>query len=150
VGTEDSRQAKKESSGNDGAVESLEIQRQDFHPFQRSLEISQRRRDSHISTAPAVSPWTGQNVGKGKKRGLWKSGNPKSGFPLSHSPGSSLRRKVEDHLKQTSMRAERIGSAMPARSFHAHPALETNLRFMLILRLENAASRCKFFGVPWF
>jgi hypothetical protein len=44
-----------ESCGNGGAVESLENQEQVSHPFHSSLEISQGRRDFHISTAPAVS-----------------------------------------------------------------------------------------------
>jgi len=61
----------KTSCGNGGAVESVEIQRQDFPSSHRALEISQRRRDSHIPTAPATRPW--------------KSGKPKAGFPLSHS-----------------------------------------------------------------
>ena len=44
---------------------------QDFPSSHRFLEISQRTRDSHIPTAPATRPW--------------KSGKPKTGFPLSHS-----------------------------------------------------------------
>src|SRR5579863_4126281 len=54
----------KESCGNDGAVESVEIQKQDFPSFHSSLEISQRRRDSHIPTAPvtrAVQKWKTKN-----------------------------------------------------------------------------------------
>ena len=38
------------SCGNAGAVESLENQRQVFHPSHRPLEISQTRRDSHFPT----------------------------------------------------------------------------------------------------
>jgi hypothetical protein len=44
-----------ESCGNAGAVESLEIQGQDFRPSHRSLEISHKTRDSHIPTAPTVA-----------------------------------------------------------------------------------------------
>ena len=51
-----------ESRGNGGAVESLENQEQVSHPFHSSLEISQGRRDSHISTAPAVSGQTENRV----------------------------------------------------------------------------------------
>jgi hypothetical protein len=51
-------------------VESVEIQKQDFPSSHRSLEISQKPRDSHIPTAPATR--------------RWKSGKPKAGFPLSH------------------------------------------------------------------
>jgi hypothetical protein len=61
---------KQESCGNGGAVESVEIQKQDFPSSHRSLEISQERRDSHIPTAPATR--------------RWKSGKPRAGFPLSH------------------------------------------------------------------
>ena len=43
-----------ESCGNDGAMNRLENQNQVFHPLHSSLEISQRRRDSHISTAPTT------------------------------------------------------------------------------------------------
>src|SRR2546426_7566568 len=52
---------KEESCGNGGAVESVEIQRQDFPSSHRSLEISQRTRDSHIPTAPATRPWKVEN-----------------------------------------------------------------------------------------
>jgi len=62
---------KKKSCGNGGAVESVEIQNQDFPSFHRSLEISPTTRDFHIPTAPTTRPW--------------KSGKPKAGFPLSHS-----------------------------------------------------------------
>jgi hypothetical protein len=133
-----SKQAQEERCGNAGAMESLEIQKQDFHPFHSSLEISHEQRDSHIPTARAVSIGNRENRETGKKCGPWKSGNPKTGFPLSHRP-DSLRRKEPNQLRPNSERAERMRSLMPARvSFHAHPALETNSRFMLILRLENA------------
>jgi hypothetical protein len=46
---------KEESCGNGGVVESVEIQKQDFPSSHRSLEISQKPRDSHIPTAPATS-----------------------------------------------------------------------------------------------
>ncbi len=62
---------KKESCGNDGTVESVEIQRQDFPSSHRSLEISQRTRDSHIRTAPAAQL-------------LWESGKTKK--QVSHFP----------------------------------------------------------------
>ncbi len=61
-----------ESYGNAGAMESLEIQEQDFHPFHRSLEISQKARDSHIPTAPTVGVYGRKQsseigtVGRGK------------------------------------------------------------------------------------
>src|SRR5579863_3485791 len=43
----------REGYGNGGAVESVEKQKQLSHSFHRPLEISQRRRDSHIPTAPS-------------------------------------------------------------------------------------------------
>ncbi len=45
-----------EGRGNAGAVESVENQTQVFPASHRPLEISQERRDSHISTAPATIP----------------------------------------------------------------------------------------------
>ena len=60
-----------ESCGNGGAMESVESQKQASPSFHSPLEISPKsRRDSHIPTAPATTPW--------------KSGKPKAGFPLSH------------------------------------------------------------------
>jgi len=53
--------------------------KQDFPSSHGSLEISQKRRDSHIPTAPATR--------------LWKSGKPKTGFPLSHSHLSQIETK---------------------------------------------------------
>jgi hypothetical protein len=41
------------------------------HASHRPLEISQKQRDSHISTAPTCAGW--------------KSGKPKAGFPLFHA-----------------------------------------------------------------
>ena len=41
-----------EGCGNGGAVDSMEKQKQLSHSPHRALEISQRRRDSHIPTAP--------------------------------------------------------------------------------------------------
>ena len=70
AGTRGNHEMKQESCGNGGAVESVEIQKQDFPSSHRSLEISQERRDSHIPTAPATR--------------RWKSGKPRAGFPLSH------------------------------------------------------------------
>jgi hypothetical protein len=43
------------SCGNAGAVESVESQKQAYHPFHEPLgNPAKRRRDSHISTAPAA------------------------------------------------------------------------------------------------
>jgi len=46
---------KKKSCGNGGAVESVEIQNQDFPSFHRSLEISPTTRDSHFPTAISLT-----------------------------------------------------------------------------------------------
>jgi hypothetical protein len=45
--------ARKQSCGNDGAVESLENQPQVFHPSHRPWKS---RRDFHIPTAPTTNP----------------------------------------------------------------------------------------------
>src|SRR5450755_3175569 len=63
-------QGNEESCGNGGVVESVEIQERDFPSSHRSLEISQKPRDSHIPTAPPTR--------------RWKSGKTKAGFPLFH------------------------------------------------------------------
>jgi hypothetical protein len=65
-------------------VESVENQTQVFHASHRPLKIPQNRRDFHISTARACT--------------AWKSGKPKTGFPLSH-PGA--RDDNDDSLSQT-------------------------------------------------
>jgi len=44
-----------ESCGNDGAMESVESQKQPSHSFHELLgNLARSRRDSHISTAPAT------------------------------------------------------------------------------------------------
>jgi hypothetical protein len=89
------------SCGNGGAVESVESQQQAFHPSHRSLEISPKPRDSPISTTPATRPYIDETKANRKKNcGPWESGNPKPGFPLSHSP-DSLRRK-ENSIQEKS------------------------------------------------
>jgi len=125
--------------GNDGAVERVENQKQVSHPFHRPLEISQRARDSHIPTAPAILIGLRENRGTGKNCGPWKSGNPKAEFPLSHRP-DSLRRKEGDRFEQAPEGAERKPVSAAARlRFQYHLALETKDDFSIILRLENAA-----------
>jgi hypothetical protein len=49
----------------------MEKEKQLFRSFNRPLEISRKARDSHIPTA--------------QLRSGWKSGKPKSGFPLFHA-----------------------------------------------------------------
>src|SRR6266550_3688221 len=69
------KHGKKESCGNAGAVESVESQKQASPSFHSPLEISPRT--GEIPTFPQL-----------RRRGGWKSGKPKAGFPLSHRPDS--------------------------------------------------------------
>src|SRR5579863_10516819 len=63
----------REDCGNGGPVESVEKQKQLFPSFHRPLEISQKRRDSHITTAPGggpkLKPKTGREEDDGRGRG---------------------------------------------------------------------------------
>src|SRR5579863_5653139 len=63
----------REDCGNGGPVESVEKQKQLFPSFHRPLEISQKRRDSHIPTAPGggpkLKPKTGREEDDGRGRG---------------------------------------------------------------------------------
>src|ERR1035438_1419303 len=65
-----------EGGGNAGAVESGQNQTQVLPVSHYPLKIPQNRRDSHISTAPACT--------------AWKSGKPKTGFPLSHPAHATM------------------------------------------------------------
>ncbi len=47
-----------ENCGKDGAVETVENQKQVFHRSHRPLEIPQKRRDSHFPTVPATATYT--------------------------------------------------------------------------------------------
>src|SRR6266851_4939106 len=84
---------RKKSCGNAGSVERVENQTQVFHSSHRPLEISPTPRDFHIPTAQAGR--------------AWKSGKPKSGFPLSHTRPApmttiSFRKNQSQNQKQTS------------------------------------------------
>src|SRR5260370_42396315 len=65
------KKSRTESCGNDGPVETVESQKQASPCFHRPLEISPRA--GEIPTFPQL-----------RRRGGWKSGKPKTGFPLSH------------------------------------------------------------------
>jgi len=145
------RAQKKKSCGNAGSVETVENQRQVFHSSHRPLEISPTARDFHIPTAPAGR--------------AWKSGKPKSGFPLSPTRPATMttipfktskskpnlaasggqkrnQRRRASRRKVSSPYARfpgspRIGNESP---FQAHSALEINIDFRLTFGLENAAS----------
>src|SRR5579862_9965506 len=107
-----------EGRGNAGAVESVENQTAVSHASHRPLEISQRRRDSHISTAPACAGW--------------KSGKPKPGFPLFHAAQAMMTTAAVSNPKFE----ERKSAA--TRPPHSSSVLTRSPDFMLILRLENA------------
>ena len=99
--------------GNDGVVESVENQPQVFHASHRPLKISQNRRDFHIPTAPACA--------------AWKSGKPKTGFPLSHPAHATTMTVLVCKLKDQRKEVGRYAAS----SFSCPD-------FMLILQLENA------------
>ena len=88
------RLAAPEGYGNADGVETVEIQQQDFHRSHSVLEISRKRPDSHIPTAPTVCARVLAKQLRLKNWVRWKSGNPKAGFPLSHRT-DGLRRKEE-------------------------------------------------------
>jgi hypothetical protein len=80
------------SCGNGGAMESMESQTQAFH-LSTAPWKSRPNRHSHIPTAPATRAYIDKTKANRKKNcGPWENGNPKPGFPLSHSP-DRLRRK---------------------------------------------------------
>jgi hypothetical protein len=103
-------------------MEREEKQKQLFLSFHSPLGISQKARDSHIPTALL--------------RPGWKSGKPKSGFPLSHA-GLATTATVCSDLKPKNKKGDR-----PLRGllliFQDHLVLETGTDFRSILRLENA------------
>jgi hypothetical protein len=113
--------ASPEGRGNGGAVESVENQKQVSHPFHRPLEISQTRRDFHIPTAQAYA--------------AWKSGKPKSGFPLSHPAHATTTTLLLQNIKTKK-------GSRPLRVLLVPLLLSKRFMppstFMLILRLENA------------
>src|SRR6202049_157848 len=91
------------------------------------------RKGGEIPTFPQLRRFVprAKKTGDRKKCGPWKSGNPKAGFPLSHSP-DSRRRKEEDCSNQS---LKGTGRAAPTgiiscsscigngSSFHAHPSI---------------------------
>jgi hypothetical protein len=112
--------------GNAGPVESVENQTQVFHASHRPLKIPQNPRDFHISTARAHA--------------AWKSGKPKSGFPLFH-PAHAMTitvslSKPKDQRKEVDRYAVSSFSYPPPLSLGS-----SGIDFMLIFRLENALAR---------
>jgi hypothetical protein len=102
---------------------SVEKQKQLFPSFHSPLEISRKARDSHIPTA-----W---------HRPGWKSGKPKSGFPLSHA-GHATTTTVCLYLEPKTKKGTRPLRGLLV-TFQDHLVLETEPDFRIILRLENAS-----------
>jgi hypothetical protein len=113
-----------EGYGNAGSMESVEKQKQLFPSFHSPLGISQKARDSHIPTA-----W---------HRPGWKSGKPKSGFPLSHA-GLATTTTGSLSLEPKNKKGDRPLCGLLI-TFQDHLVLETETDFRIILRLENASS----------
>src|ERR1700722_6574115 len=93
----------------------MENQMQVFHTFHRPLKIPQNRRDFHISTAWACT--------------AWKSGKPKTGFPLCHPVHAMtmtvVSLKPKNQRKRTATRPPhdslcRSPSGRAEPIFHAH------------------------------
>jgi hypothetical protein len=147
------RAQSQKSCGNAGAVERVENQKQVSHSSHRPLEISPTPRDFHIPTAQAGR--------------AWKSGKPKSGFPLSHTrpammttihfgksksksksnPSRRLRRRVnktskgEHHAAECRLHAPNFSGSPRIgikTRFQAHSVLESKIDFRLTFGLENA------------
>src|SRR5207245_597082 len=125
-----------------------------------------------LSTSPLeISPRAGEipTFPQCRRRGRWKSGKPKAGFPLSHRPESSVskpknktRRRAsppargvaalraptsrrQNERKETSRSSRISGSPRTGidKPFQAHRPLESILDFRLICGLENAAGQAK-------
>ena len=75
----------------------MEIQRRDFHPSHDSLGVSQKTRDSHISTRPAAVTLSALKTGEAESTG--GLGKVEIQRQDSHFPTAAnrLRRKVEMH-----------------------------------------------------
>jgi hypothetical protein len=133
---------KKEGRGNAGLMDNEENQKQVslvIHSPWKSL------RDSHISTAPAVSLiYPTKTKPRNTQCKPWKSGNRQARFPLSHRTGS-LRRKEEawvsvyhdssnpEHpIPKGGLAADRVAPAV-----------------RLIIRLENASAADASAPCPW-
>src|SRR5216684_326530 len=97
--------------------------KQAFHPSHSSLGISLKPQDSHIPTAPATIGETKAN--RKKNGGLWESGNPKPGFPLSHSP-DSLRRKENSIQEKERQSKRRLHKTLD--TAHLEPITSSTLR----------------------
>jgi hypothetical protein len=100
----------------------VENQKQVFHTSHRPLKIPQNHRDFHISTALACTGW--------------KSGKPKTGFPLSHPAHAMTTTVLSLNPK---IKRKEVGRYAASSFFIPLYLRSRGTDFMLILRLENAA-----------
>src|SRR6266403_798144 len=89
-----------ESCGNGGSVETVESQKQASPCSHRPLGISPRA--GEIPTFPQL-----------RRRGGWKSGKPKTGFPLSHRHLFMPKQKTGDRRAGFALRPEVGASRHP-------------------------------------
>jgi hypothetical protein len=68
----------------------------------------------------------------------WKSGKPKSGFPLSHA-GTAMMTAICLFSEQETTKGDRPLRGLLTIVFQDHAVLDPDLDFRIILRLENAA-----------
>jgi hypothetical protein len=110
--------------GNAGPVERVENQTQVSHSSHRPLEISQTPRDFHIPTAQAST--------------AWKSGKPKTGFPLSHTvPATTTTVSLSPNPNPKERKSAAARPLHPP-NFQDHLVLESKPGFRIILGLEYA------------
>jgi hypothetical protein len=129
------------SRGNDGPAKSVENQNQVSHPFHRSLEISQKRRDCHISTAPALSssPWFLKTADRRTvDYGKVEIQEQDSHFPTAPTACGA---RNEHHLRTNSNRAEKDTSHRRRLSISVSSCIGMKVGFSIILGLENAPRR---------
>src|ERR1019366_3408613 len=91
---------RKEGCGNDGAVKSVESQKQAPPSFHEPLgNLANSRRDSHISTAPAGVTCLRQNSRQAKNREVWAVEKWKSKtripiFPPPRPPAAARKKPI--------------------------------------------------------
>ena len=138
------------SDGNGGGVERGENQKQVFHPFPRSLRISQTARDSHIPTDPAVCLPCWAKEPK-KNWGPWKSGNRKARFPLSHRPKLVCDARKNINYKDDPNREKENSTRLRRPSVSGSSCIGMESDFRIILGLENATigDLVDANGAPW-
>jgi hypothetical protein len=102
----------------------MENQTQVFHTFHRPLKIPRNRRDFHIPTAWACA--------------AWKSGKPKTGFPLSH-PVHAMTTTIVSLNQKTKER--KSAATRPPHFLKPLSLRPRGTGFMLIFQLENALDR---------